>query len=200
MPSFIPEFIKRYPDVEIDIRDMFTADLIDGLNRDTVDIAILSGGIDMKIRETPLFHDKLFVYVSPKNKLYKQDSVLIKEINVRELLILSEGNCLRNQILTLCQARRNIKLAYNFANCSLETLMHTVDCSSGVTIIPGMAIEYIPEDKRGQIKPFGGGVDAHREITMAVGRTYAKNSMVQAVKESVMAVAAKYDVMNMLYS
>jgi LysR family hydrogen peroxide-inducible transcriptional activator len=200
MPHFIPEFLKRHPGVEIDIRDLYTPDMLEALNHDTIDVAILSGGIDVKIRETPLFNDKLFVYVSPRNKLYKQESVLIREIDVRELLILSEGNCLRNQILTLCEARRNIKLAYNFANCSLETLMHTVDCSSGVTIIPGMAIEYIPEEKRGQIKPFGGGVDAHRKITMAVGRTYAKNSMVQAVRESVMAVAAKYEVMNMMMS
>jgi LysR family hydrogen peroxide-inducible transcriptional activator len=200
MPWFIAEFIKRYPDVELDIRDMFTADLIDALNRDTIDIAILSGGIDMKIREMPLFNDKLYVYVSPKNKLYNQDSVLIREIDVRQLLILSEGNCLRNQILTLCKARKKIKLAYNFANSSLETLMHTVDCGSGdLTIIPGMAIEYIPEEKRKQIKPFG-EVDAHRKITMAAGRTYAKASLVEAVRETVLVVAKRYEVQNMLLS
>jgi LysR family hydrogen peroxide-inducible transcriptional activator len=199
IPGFIPEFLKRYPKVKLEIRDMFTADIVDALNRDAIDVAILSGGIDMKIRETPLFNDKLFVYVSPKNKLYKQTSVLISEINVRELLILSEGNCLRNQVLTLCKAHKKLKPAYTFANCSLETLMHTVDCSAGVTIIPGMAIEYIREDKRGQIKPFG-EVDAHRKITMAASRTYAKDALVEAVRESVLAVAGRYDMLNMLYS
>ena len=199
MPWFIPEFLKRYPKVELEIRDMFTADLIEALNRDTIDIAILSGGIDMKIRETPLFDDKLYVYVSPKNHLYHQDSILIQEIDVRQLLILSEGNCLRNQILTLCKARKKIKLAYNFANCSLETLMNTVDATAMLTIIPGMAIEYIPEEKRKQIKPFG-KVNAHRKITMAVGRTYVKDSLVRAVRESVLAAAGRFDVLNMLFS
>ena len=199
MPWFIPEFLKRYPKVVLDIRDMFTADLIEALNRDTIDIAILSGGIDMKIRETNLFDDKLYVYVSPKNKLYNQQSVLIQEIDVRQLLILSEGNCLRNQILTLCKARKKIKLAYNFVNTSLETLMHTVDTTSMLTIIPGMAIEYIPEEKRKQIKPFG-KVDAKRTITMAVGRTYVKDSLVRAVRESVLAAAGRFDMMNMLFS
>ncbi len=199
MPWFITEFIKRYPNVELDIRDMFTADLIEALNRDTIDVGILSGGIDMKIRETPLFDDKLYLYVSPKNKLFAKESVLIREIDVRQLLILSEGNCLRNQILTLCKARKKIKLAYNFANCSLETLMHTVDATAMLTIIPGMAIEYIPEQKRNQIKPFG-QVDAKRSITMAVGRTYARDSLVQAVRESVLAAAQRYDVLNMLFS
>jgi LysR family hydrogen peroxide-inducible transcriptional activator len=199
LPGFVSEFIQRYPNVELDIRDLFTADLIEALNRDTVDIAILSGGIDMKIRETPLFDDKLYVYASPKNKLYHQDSILIPEIDIHEMLILSEGNCLRNQILTLCKARKKIRLPYNFANCSLETLMHTVDSTSAMTIIPGMAIEYIPEGKRKQIKPFG-QIDAKRTITMAVGRTYAKESLVRAVRESALAVARKFDMMNMLFS
>jgi LysR family hydrogen peroxide-inducible transcriptional activator len=199
MPCFVLEFLKRYPKVSIDIRDMFTADLIEALSRDTIDIAILSGGIDVKIRETALFNDKLYVYVSPKNELYHQESVLIPEIDVRRLLILSEGNCLRNQILTLCKARKKMKFPYNFVTGSLETLMHMVDASDTMTIIPGMAIEYIPEEKRKQIKPFG-QVDAHRTITMAVGRTYARESLIQAVRESIMVAAARYEVMNMLFS
>jgi LysR family hydrogen peroxide-inducible transcriptional activator len=199
MPWFVLEFLKRYPKVTIEVRDMFTAELIEALNRDTIDIAILSGGIDMKIRETELFKDKLYVYVSPKNTLYNKESVFIREIDVRQLLILSEGNCLRNQILTLCKARRKIKSTYNFANCSLETLMHMVDASAALTIIPGMAIEYIPEEKRKQIKPFA-GVDAHRKITMAAGRTYARQALVEAVRESVLAAAGRYEVMNMLFS
>jgi LysR family hydrogen peroxide-inducible transcriptional activator len=145
IPWFIPEFLKRCPKVKLDIRDMFTADLIDALNRDTIDIAILSGGIDMKIRETELFKDKLHVYVSPKNKLYDKESVLIREIDARDLLILSEGNYLRNQILTLCKVRKKIKSAYNFTICS-------------------------------------------------------KASIADAVRESVLAVAERYGVMNMLYS
>jgi LysR family hydrogen peroxide-inducible transcriptional activator len=199
MPWLVLELLKRYPEVTIEIRDMFTADLIDALNRDTIDVAILSGGIDMKIRETELFKDKLYVYVSPKNKLYGKESVLVQEIDIRELLILSEGNCLRNQILTLCKARKKINLAYDFINGSLETLMHMVDASSCLTIIPGMAIEYIPEEKRKQIKPFG-QVDAHRMITLAVGRTYAREALVKAIRESILAAAGRYELQNMLFS
>lgn len=199
MPLFLPEFMKRYPDVELEIREMFTADIIDALNRDTIDVAILSGGIDMKIRETVLFEDKLYVYVSPKNPLYNKKSILIQDINVRQLLLLSEGNCLRNQALTLCKARKKIKLPYDFMDGSLETLMHTVDASAALTIIPGMAIGYIPEERRQQIKPFG-KVHAHRNITMAAGRTFARDSLVEAVRESAIAAAERFEVMNMLFS
>jgi hypothetical protein len=51
-----------------------------------------------------------------------------------------------------------------------------------------MAIGYIPEERRGQIKPFG-KVYAHRKITMAVAPTYVRESLAAATRESAMVVA-----------
>jgi len=189
IPKFIPEFIKRCPNVELDIRDMFTADIVDALHRDLIDIAILSGGYQIKIEETKLFNDRLYFYVSPKNELYKRNSIATEEVDVKDLFMLSEGNCLRNQVLKLmCLAKKKVRSPYTFANCSLETLMHMVDATSGLTVIPGMAIDYIPEEKRKQIRPFT-KVNAHRKISMAVGHTYVKEALVNTVKESVLAVS-----------
>ena len=189
MPKFVPEFVKRCPNVELDVRDMFTADIIDALARDVIDIAILSGGYQIQIKETKLFNDKLYFYVSPKNELYTRSEIYMEEVDVKQLLILSEGNCLRNQVLKLmCLSKQRLKSMFNFANCSLETLMHMVDATSSLTIIPGMAIDYIPEAKRKQIKPFA-KVYAHRKVSMAVGHTYVKDSLVNAVKEAVKAVS-----------
>jgi LysR family hydrogen peroxide-inducible transcriptional activator len=200
MPKFIPEFMKRCPKVTLDIRDMFTADIIDALSRDMIDIAILSGGYQIKIAETKLFNDKLYAYVSPRNPLYSRKSILSEEIDMKQLLILSEGNCLRNQTLKLCKVTKDkIKSSYNFANSSLETLMHMVDVSSAITIIPGMAIDLIPEHKRSQIKPFG-KTNAHRKISMAVGHTYVKESIINAVKDSMKAVADGYALSNFMHS
>ena len=189
MPKFVPEFVKRCPEVDLDVHDMFTADITDALSRDMIDIAILSGGYQIKIKETKLFKDKLYFYVSPKNKLYERSEILMEDVDVKQLLVLSEGNCLRNQVLKLlCLEKQKIKSPYNFANCSLETLMNMVDATSALTIIPGMAIDFIPEGKRKQIKPFS-QVNAHRKISMAVRHTYVKESLINAVKESVMAVS-----------
>jgi LysR family hydrogen peroxide-inducible transcriptional activator len=191
MPGFVTRFVKKYPDVRLDIYDMHTSDIVDALSRDMIDIAILSGGqSEVKIRETELFDDKLYVYVSPENELYGRRDILVEDIDVRRLLLLSEGNCLRNQVLKLCKARKKIDAPFNFINGSLENLMRTVDRTSGVTIIPWMAVGHIPEARRGQIKPFDKiHARALRTITMAVAPTYAREALVEAVRESVMAVA-----------
>lgn len=193
MPPFVAEFRKRFPDVKITIHDMFTSDLIDNLNRDMIDIAIMSGGESpVKIKEIDLFDDKLYLYVSPQNELFQRTTpIAIDEIDVSKLLILTNGNCLRNQTLKLCEARRQINPDYDFVASSMETLMRAADIMGGITIIPGMSIGYIPEEKLRQIKPFA-RVNARRKITMAVGHTFVKEAVVDAVKESIMTVRESF--------
>lgn len=185
-PGFIARFTKQCPNVKLEIMDMYTADITDALNRSLINIAILSGGqSEIRIMETELFSDKLYMYVARNNELYGRKSITVDEIDVKKLLILSKGNCLRNQTLKLCEERKKIELQYDFISCSLETLMHTADDIGGTTIIPAMAIGYIPKERHDQIIPFE-SKRAFRKITMAVGHTFVRESLVDVVKKSVM--------------
>jgi LysR family hydrogen peroxide-inducible transcriptional activator len=162
-------------------------------------LAILSGGDPIKIKETHLFDDKLYFYVSRRNKLYDHSEIDIKEIDLKNLLLLSETNCLRNQALKfMCLSRKKIKMPYNLANCSLETMLQIVDTTSSLTILPGMAIGSIPEERRKQIRPFA-SIDAHRKITMAVGRNCVRQSLINVIRESIVEVSKEYAVLNLLY-
>ena len=189
MPVFIPRFIKKCPDVKLRIYDLHIADIVEALAHDKIDIAIIAGGeSEVKILETELFDDKLYMYVSPENELYGRKEIFAEDIDVEKLLILSEGNCLRNHTLRLCEARKEVDPSFDFMNGSLENLMYTVDRTSFMTVVPSMAIRYIPEEKRDRIIPFG-GVDARRKITMAIAPTYARESLENIVKETVIEVA-----------
>ena len=201
LPKFFPKFIKRCPKVELEIRDMFTADIIDFLSRDLIDVAILAGGDPIRIKEINLFDDKLYFYVSPKSEWYHHTHVAIDEVDIKHVAMLSEGNCMRNQVLkSLCLNKKAFKSQYNFVNCSLDTLMHFVDINdSAITIIPSMAIDYIPKERLGQIKPFA-KANAHRKITMSVGRTYVKELIVKAVKDSLMEVSKELAIANFVRS
>ena len=186
--KFIPEFAKKYPKVELDIRDMITPDIIAALNRDMLDAAIMAGGAPQNIREIELFNDKFHAYVSPNHNLYERNNIRIEDIDVRNLLLLSEGHCLRDQILELCQAKQRAGSGYNFESGSLETLMRIVDSTATMTIIPEMAVDFVPEEKQKQIKTLAKGASS-RKITMAVRRTYVKQSLIKALTESITAVA-----------
>ena len=68
--------------------------------------------------------------------------------------------------------------------------MRIVDCTSCLTIIPEMAVEYVPADRRDRIKTLAKGATS-RKIAVAVRRTYVKNSIIRALTDTVMACVAR---------
>ena len=183
---FIPEFVHRYPKVELEVREMQTAYIIDALNHDRIDVALVAGGTCGEgIMEYELFDDRFYAYVSPSNSLYNKSNIRIEDIDMRELVLLSVGNCLRDQVLELCQARSSVPSRYYFESGSLDTLMRIVDSTSNMTIIPEMALPYIPAERSRQIKTLFKGASS-RKIALAVRRTYVKKSLVDALKATIL--------------
>ena len=182
---FIPDFVKLYPKVELEIREMVTSDIVDALRRDRIDAAIVAAGTCGEgIIEQELFSDRFYLYVSPNNPLYERSNVRIEDIDLKDLILLSPGNCMRDQILELCQARRAMTAHYSFESGTLDTLMRIVDCTSCVTVIPEMSLDYISPEHRSQVKTLAKGATS-RKIAVAIRRTYVKTSIVKALTDTI---------------
>lgn len=182
---FIPDFVQMYPKVELEIREMVTSDIVDALRRDRIDAAIVAAGTCGEgIVEQELFSDRFYLYVSPNNPLYERTNVRIEDIDLKDLVLLSPGNCMRDQIIELCQARRGMTHHYSFESGTLDTLMRIVDCTSCVTVIPEMALDYIPAERRRQVKTLAKGATS-RKIAVAIRRTYVKTSIVKALTDTI---------------
>ena len=183
---FIPAFIKKYPKIELDIFEMETAPIADALQKDALDAALVASGTTPDgIMEYELFSDRFHMYVSPSSNLYERSNVRIEDIDMRQLILLSQGHCLRDQVLELCQAHRTTRSKYNFECGTMETVMRIVDCTNCVTVLPEMATVFVPEERRGQIKTLAKGAMS-RKIALAVRRTYVKHSIISALRDSVL--------------
>ena len=183
---FIPAFIKKYPKVDIEIHEMETEPICEGLAHDALDAALLSSGTTPDgIMEYELFSDRFHMYVSPSNDLYERSNVRIEDIDMRQLILLNQGHCLRDQVLELCQRKRAVNSRYNFECGSLETVMRVVDCTNCVTVMPEMAAAFVPAERRGQIKTLAKGAMS-RKIALAVRRTYVKHSIISALRDVVL--------------
>ena len=135
--KFLPGFVHDYPHVELEVKELMTRDIVDAMKHDRIDAALVAGGTcGDGIQEQELFDDRFFIYVSPDNPLYERSNVRIEDIDLRDLILLSDGNCMRDQVIELCQAKRGVPSHYYFESGSLDTLMRIVDCTQCVTIIP----------------------------------------------------------------
>ncbi len=183
---FIPTFVSRYPKIELEVCDMVTADIIDALKRDKIDAALVAGGTcGDGIIEHELFNDTFYAYVSPENPLSERANIRIEEINLKDLVLLSSGNCMRDQVIELCMAKRETPSHYSFVSGSIDTLMRIVDCTHCLTIIPELAIDYIPREHRDRVKMLSKGATS-RKIAVAVRRTYVKNSIINALNSTIL--------------
>ncbi len=182
---FLPAFSARYPKVDVRVRELTTGEIIKALNRDELDAAILAGGLTpAEIHEEELFSDRFYVYISENHPLFERSNIRLEELDPRKLLLLSEGHCLRGQVLDLCHTKHQTAFHYNFESGSLETLMRLVDHTAAMTILPEMALPFVPEERRAQVKPLAKGA-VSRKIVIASRRTFVKRTLIEVLQESI---------------
>ena len=184
LPRMVQDFEARCPDVHLEIREMITPQIVRAMEHDEIDAAILAGE---GITEECIFDDRFYAYLSPEHRLFERSNIRLEDLDLKEMLLLSEGHCFRDQILDLCPSKGGAHASYYFESGSLETLMRIVDSTEYMTVIPEMAVPYVSKEHTAQVKQLAKGA-VSRKIAVAVRRTYVKDSIVKVLKESVAAV------------
>ncbi len=181
---FIPDFMEAYPRVELEVTEMLTGEIVDALRRDRLDAALVSSGTCGEgIREHELFDDRFCLYVSPHHPLSERSHARIEDIDPNKLVLPAPGHCLREQVLEMCQIPR-WQVQGGFEGTSLEAIMRWVDCTDSMTVLPEMAADAIPAERRGQLKPLAKGTMS-RKVAMAVRRSYVKEGIIAALTEQI---------------
>jgi LysR family hydrogen peroxide-inducible transcriptional activator len=150
LPLIIPQLSKRYPNVSFYLIEEQTSTLIEKLKQGKLHAALLAAPITEKnIRSTLLFEEEFMLATSVTHPLAKLKSIKQQHLDNKNLLLLEEGHCMRDQALALCQ-RMQTSENQHFRATSLETLRHMVTAGVGITLIPRLAclpnnnIAYIP--------------------------------------------------------
>ncbi len=187
--KFVPEFVETYPKLNVQIREMFTKDIIKAINDDSIDVAILAAGFleGTGIKEEILFEDEFMFYAAKGNEILNQESVSIIDIDVNSLLLLADGHCLRTQILDLCHSSNPVGANLNLQGGSLETIIHMVDKTNSTTILPKMAVDFISEERRAEsVRRFKEKNSARREISIAYGSNFIKRATLERLKDIIL--------------
>ena len=138
MPRILPMIKKQIPNISINIIEEKTDILIEMLTKGQIDFALLATPTEnFQFTRKMLFKDKLFVAVASTNKLAKNKTLGIKEIIRQNLMVLDEGNCLRDHTLKICALENHNNS--NFKGSSLETLRQMVSIDEGITLVPEIA-------------------------------------------------------------
>ncbi|KAA2243791.1 LysR family transcriptional regulator [Chitinophaga agrisoli] len=187
IPKLITQFMQKYPGVKLMIWEQTTEQIIQQLKQGTIDCGILSTPLqEPQLIETPLFYENFVAYVANCSKLADKKHIGPDDINVDELWILNEGHCMRDQVLNICQRRKNTKgfQHYEYNTGSIETLKRMVDENNGVTILPELALADLSQTQQEKVRFFRSPEPA-REISMVTQKNFVKRRMIEAVKAEI---------------
>jgi LysR family transcriptional regulator, hydrogen peroxide-inducible genes activator len=135
----IGEFLKQFPDVDLQLIEDATPRLVEQLQSGDLDIAVT--GLPVKNPDivcSELFREPLFLAVAPGHPLARKRAVELRELENEPLLLLKEGHCLRDNVLMAC-TRARAELHSIFETNQLESIFQLIKSGFGVTLVPEMA-------------------------------------------------------------
>jgi len=152
LPKILPVLQRRYPDLEIKLRETQTTMLLEELCRAALDVVMLAlPAANSEIETIRLFDDPFLLAVPATDNRPENARVSEQDIDPQRLILLEEGHCLRDQALAYCASmRRNVSLGAT----SLATVMQMVANGYGVTLLPHVAVDVEVRDERVKLLRF----------------------------------------------
>lgn len=189
MPLFLGAFATRFPEVKLSIEEMTTDNIIQALEQDRIDAGILVTPLSIdSLVEKPLYYEPFELYVSEGHALAKYEVVNEEKLDAKDVWLLTEGHCLRNQIVRVCSLRGKTGIFPNvkFESGSLETVMHLVEQGHGYTLLPQLATRTLSKSQRENLRNFARPVPS-REVSLVFRRTQYKQPILEALASQVQA-------------
>ncbi|MET7441101.1 LysR substrate-binding domain-containing protein, partial [Streptomyces sp. NPDC005568] len=140
-PYLLPTVLKlvhdRYPDLDLQVHEEQTANLLEGLAVGRLDLLLLAVPLGVPgVVELPLF-DEDFVLVTPLDHwLGGREGIPRQALRELNLLLLDEGHCLRDQALDICREAGRADAPVTTTAAGLSTLVQLVAGGLGVTLLP----------------------------------------------------------------
>ena len=184
--------MKKYPEMDIRVREMKTHEIKEALLQGDIDAGILATieGLE-EYSQLPLFYEKYVGYVSREDALFHKEVIRTSDIaGSRELWLLDEGHCFRDQMVRFCQMKssQTSQLAYNLG--SMETFMRMVESGKGITFIPALAAMQLSESQQELVREFAIPVPT-RQLLLITNRNFIRQTLLEVIVKEIQASVPK---------
>lgn len=154
LPDITPALARAFPQLTVTWTEERTDRVVRDLREGSLDAAIVAqesqiGGLQYEV----LLTDPFVLAAAHGNPLMTTGKPIAREaLEGRELLLLDDGHCFRDQVLAFCAGAGAGEEGFHAT--SLATLVQMVSVGSALTLLPLLAVPV--ENRRGQlrVRPF----------------------------------------------
>jgi LysR family hydrogen peroxide-inducible transcriptional activator len=139
LPALLPAVRKRFPKLELILREDQTARLLAQLAAGQIDVALLAIPVPGDVTTAVIAREE-FLLAAPRGAelLRKRGKLGEADLEDQTVLLLEDGHCLRDQALAVCERSGAVESIAVRAT-SLPTLVQMVAGGLGITLLPEAA-------------------------------------------------------------
>lgn len=147
LPALLPAVRKKFPKLELILREDQTHRLLGQLLSGQIDVAFLAIPVPGDVTTAVIAHEE-FLLAAPRGAhvLEKRGRLTEKDLEDETVLLLEDGHCLRDQALAVCERGGAIE-SMEVRATSLPTLVQMVAGGMGLTLIPEAAAEALVQPR-----------------------------------------------------
>lgn len=187
---------QQAPRLQLTLREDLTGNLVPALQTGQLNAAIIATeetGNDLQ--DYPLFHEPFLIGHAPGHPLGQRAVLRVQDLSQGPLLLLTEGNCLRDQTLSLCDldTSRDAQSGPLLAS-SLETAIAVAASGRGITLVPALSAR---RAKGLTLRNIGDGpnpidgLPPHRTIRLITRRRHARPEACHLTSHILCAIATE---------
>jgi LysR family hydrogen peroxide-inducible transcriptional activator len=183
LPRALAALRKRYPRLQLALREDLTAALLARLHGGELDFVLFALPFDTtNLLLEPLFDDELWIVGRSDEQQLKPARVAMSAALADRLLLLEEGHCLRDHSLHACGATEP-RRENGIEATSLLTLVQMIEADLGVGLVPAMAVKSgLTKSPRLLARPLARPCPS-RKIALAARRSTSRLADLQALAD-----------------
>ena len=173
LPRILPDLVASDFGVELVLMEVTTERMLEQLKSGALDVGILVTPVDEpSIREIPMYAEPFMIFGHPTGEADAPHSDWSPESLPSEgLLLLEEGHCFRDQMLSLCSRERSIAQGVRYESGSIASLQALVRAGMGYTLIPALAAD--PERDGALLRTFA-SPEPVREVSLVAHHSFPR--------------------------
>jgi LysR family transcriptional regulator, hydrogen peroxide-inducible genes activator len=171
LPILLPALEADYPNLQLEVEEAQSHELLDLVRNGDLDAAILALPYGHEGLLAFDFWQENFYWVThADDELADKPVIRAKELEPTRLMLLKEGHCLKDHALAACQLRGTA--AHSLQATSLQTLVQMVAGKMGSTLVPEMALGQLVTPNPALVAIPLSEPGPHRELAFLVRPNY----------------------------
>jgi len=185
LPMFLKTFLKKYPEVQLEVIEIPTEQMVEAILEGKIDAGIAATPLEEpKIEEKVLYFEPFVGFIPETHRLFQKKVLDEQDLDVKDILLLDEGHCFRDNILNICRMLSTEPKQFDLKIGNFDALIKMAKEGLGMTLLPYLQTEDLCDTDKKYLRNFKKPEPA-REVSLIHSKDLFKKNITDALYKTI---------------